>query len=105
MPSIGEILYIKSTEEPSMYHSERRRRWYEFWLPKATVGLYTVRRPLVNPHGGVTYKITTFLAEELETESEQSTRLFNKYKSRQALSMAADGPEGGPLTLSKFPTN
>ena len=102
MPDIGEILYIKSTEEPLLFHSERPKRWYEFWLPQGAKTLYTVRRPLVNPRGGVSYKISTFLAEELETESEQSARLFNKFKRQQALSMADAGPEGGPLS---FKTN
>jgi hypothetical protein len=99
---IGEVLFVKSTEEPTMVHSLRARRWYEIWLPKATAGVYTVRRPLVNPHGGVTYKITQFLVEELETESEQSARLFQRFKQRQAMSMSEEGPVGGPLS---FKTN
>lgn len=101
MPQIGEILYVKSTEEPVLFHSARKPRWYDVFLPK-TSAIYRVRRPLVNPHGGVTYKITTFLAEELETESEQSTRLFNKFKQRQALTMTDVEPQGGPLS---FKTN
>lgn len=101
MPVIGEVLYVKSTEEPVLFHSARKRAWYDIFLPETT-GIYRVRRPLVNPHGGVTYKISTFLAEELETESEQANRLFTKFKQRQALSMSDEGPAGGPLS---FKTN
>jgi len=99
MPIIGEVLYVKSTEEPVLFHSSRKRAWYDFAVPSGTAALYTVRRPLVNPHGGVSYVVSTFLAEELETDSEQSARLYSKFKQRQSLTMSEDGPAGGPLSV------
>lgn len=99
MPEIGDILYVKTTEEPVVFHSERKLRWYEKLYLPATRAIYQVRRPIAHPSRGLRYVLHTFLAEELETASEQSARIFGIHKTRQTLASAADGPEDGPLSL------
>lgn len=94
---IGTLLYVKTTEEPTLFFSERPKRWYEFWLPQ-TKAVYTVRRPLQHPHRGIRYISQNFACEELETSAEQTARIFSLHKNRQAIAMASE-PMDGPLSV------
>lgn len=87
MPKIGEVLYVKSTEEPVAFIASRKSPWYHY----GTV-LYLVRRPVVSDTRGIKYVMAEFLAEELETAEEQTHRLMGRMKSRQALAMGEFEP-------------
>lgn len=98
MPELGQILYVKTTEEPTSFQGERKAKWYEPY-PKGTV-LYRVRRPQVVNGGAITYKFAVFTSLELETEAEQTQRLYQKFKQRQMLASEDSHNGSGPLNLN-----
>lgn len=103
MPISGEILYVKSTEEPVTFLRARKVHFYDslgLQLNGASGQVYIVRRPIVSDIKGISYKFAHFLAEELETSEEQTARLFAKVKSRQAIAM---GEYQEPMEMP-FPT-
>jgi hypothetical protein len=95
----GEVVYVKTTEEPSLvfgvrpFEDKDRGNFPDFVEIKELV---VVRRPIVTENGSIHYKIFDFAPFELETALEHSKRLYNNLKERQALAM---GDDEGPLSF------
>lgn len=102
MPQIGEVLYVKTSEEPvlvlgtrKVHDSEIGKKFPEIYHGSGEV--VTVRRPIQTSEG-LTYMLYDFLAEELETETQQNQRLYSKLVERQKLAQAEFGM---PTIVSK----
>lgn len=108
MPNIGEVMYVRTSEEPVCVLGTRKIRPEELGkkFPETYNGtgdVIVVRRPVMTDATGITYQLWDFLSEELETEDEQSKRLFNKIMSRQKLTsqeMGLDLPFNKPVKPS-----
>jgi hypothetical protein len=107
--NVGEVVYVKSSEEPVIVLNVRKLRNEELGkkFPAEYNGpdtVVTVRRPQMTESQGITYQIYDFLQVELETSAEQSNRLYAKIIERQKLAMSevnADGPFGSPSKIVK----
>lgn len=106
MPTSGDILYVKSTEEPVTFLRARNVHFYDSLglQLNGSSKIYIVRRPVVSDIWGISYKFARFLAEELETPEEQTSRLFAKVKARQQLAMGEFQEDGLPQFPSKKPS-
>lgn len=72
--SLGDILYVRTTDEPVVYF--------------ASIGpLRLVRRPIMG-QDGIRYRIGLFHGSELETLQEQTQRTLAIIKARNDISMA-----------------
>lgn len=84
----GDVVYVKSTEEPVTVIGTRpikddERSKYPDYPEVQTV--VTVRRPVMKESTGISYAFFEFLDVELESGSDQTNRLFAKMKERQEL--------------------
>jgi hypothetical protein len=84
MPEAGDVLYIKTSEEPVVYLYEHKK-------------VYWVRRP-IQTFLGLFYRKTWFHPFELETGTEQIARLMDRIKSRNAIALADMEPENNPMS-------
>lgn len=86
----GTVLYVKTSEEPVLFFASRpineadRGKFPEY---SGTGEVVIVRRPVMTETSGISYKFYDFLAEELESDDEQTKRLFGRIMSRQKLAM------------------
>lgn len=93
MPTVGEVMYVRTSEEPVCVLGIRKIRPEELGkkFPEIYEGsgdVITVRRPVQTEANGITYQLYDFLSEELETSEEQSHRLYAKILERQKLAMS-----------------
>jgi len=92
----GDLLYVKSTDEPVVVIGSRKLSEVDKVFPQDVYNgsgvVVVVRRPIVS-ESGVQYKFFDFLAEELESYTDQGKRLYNRIKERQSLAM--DGTLAG----------
>jgi hypothetical protein len=105
---MGDVVYVKSTEEPVTVFLTRPARSEEFdgkKFPQEIEGPYdvvVVRRPVMR-EGEIRYAFFDFLAPELESEPEQTQRLYTKIKSRQEIAMQDFGEPGQAVASLKKP--
>lgn len=99
MPKLGDVLYVRSVEEPVTFIKEREVIPSDNFPDGVQDHVYIVRRAQMSPENGVVvgYRFFDFLASELETAQEQSQRIFSRMKERQELAMSGLESDGGPL--------
>lgn len=104
MPKIGDVMFVRSTEEPTVFIAERPQdKDDNFPLHEGSGRVYVVRRPSGAPQSGIqTYKFFDFLAEELETQKESHERNIKSLKMRQELLLAE--MSGDQVDLSQKPS-
>lgn len=89
----GQVLYVKSTEEPVTVVGTRAVSEDDFAthkFPREYQGsgvIIIARRPVISEANGVRYAFFDFLEEELETDQGSSQRLYDRIKFREALAM------------------
>jgi hypothetical protein len=102
---IGDVVYVKSTEEPVVVMQTRQADAAEFDGKKFPVGysgnqeVVVVRRPVMS-EGGIRYAFFDFLKVELESSDEQTQRLYQKIKSRTELAQADFGEPGNVIAAA-----
>lgn len=93
MPKLGDVLIVKSVEEPVTFITERKMTDED--RKRIPVGtqcegtIYVVRRAVFSPTQGIAlgYKYFDFLKEELETSSDNAKRQLARLKERSELAM------------------
>lgn len=79
----GEVLYVRTTEEPVCVIAERELSSSDKRFPleyNGTGTLVVARRPVISDGGVQRYEFFDFLEEELETGFEQTARRINRVK-------------------------
>lgn len=93
----GDVVYVKSTEEPVTVMAIRPAVEDEFdgqKFPRGFTGdkeVIVVRRPVMTEAQGIRYAFFDFLACELESQGEQNARLFSRLMARKELAEAELG--------------
>lgn len=103
-PLIGTVLYVKTTEEPTVFIAAHRLGPQEKSLFPENNGshmVYVVRRPVGSEQYGLQYKFFDFLAEELETFEEQNKRRMARVKAQMSEEMSLADPFSLPPAAKK----
>lgn len=100
----GEVLYVKTTEEPVCVLAERRLSAGDKRFPMEYEGeglIVVVRRPIIASGGVSNYVFYDFLAEELATGMEMTAMRIQRMREGQELYRDEMGPEGpsGPALV------
>lgn len=100
-PKVGDVLYVKTTEEPTLYVASRKLSPGDKRYPVEYAGsgeVYIVRRPIIVDGGVANYVFFDFLSEELATGFEMTAMRIQRLKEGQEL-YREEMPEGpmGPI--------
>jgi hypothetical protein len=99
----GEVLYVRTTEEPVCALAERRLSAGDKRFPAEYEGeglIIVVRRPIIAEGGVSNYVFYDFLSEELATGMEMTAMRIQRLREGQELyrdEMGPDGPAGPAL--------
>lgn len=90
---VGDQAFVVSTEEPTtvlgvreIREEERGKKFPAHYDGSGVV--VTVRRPVMSEVNGIRYELWDFLAEEVESSTEQTARLYARIKERQKIAMS-----------------
>lgn len=98
MPKYGDVLYVKTTEEPVLVVGTRTVGDSEVDYPKLIdpdAEVVVVRRPIGSQENGIQYKFFDFLATELETYEEQAKRRYVRLMDNHKIAMAEENMVSG----------
>jgi hypothetical protein len=101
--TVGEVLYVKSTEEPITPVATRKVNFGDKRFPSECEGMDIVvaRRPVIADGGVQRYEFYDFLACEVETGFEQTARRITRLKEGAEMyrtsGIEPDGPMGPAL--------
>lgn len=105
-PKVGDILFVKTTEEPTLYVASRRLSPGDKRYPAEYAGsgeVFVVRRPIIQDGGVSNYVFFDFLAEELASGLEMTAMRIQRLREGQELYREdqLDGPLGphGPALV------
>lgn len=98
-PKVGEVLYMKTTEEPLLFVASRKLSPGDKRFPAEYEGsgeVYIVRRPIIQDGGVASYVFFDVLAEECATDSEMTLTRLRRQKETQELFRELQNELGGP---------
>ena len=100
----GEVLYVKSTEEPVIVIAERKLASGDKRFPMEYEGsglVVVVQRPIIADGGVARYEFYDFLDEALATGMEMTAMRIQRLRDGQELYREELGPEGpvGPALV------
>jgi hypothetical protein len=100
LPKIGDVLYVKTTDEPVLVVATRQMNESDSKRFPANEGCGTiiiVRRPVSTDSQGIRYQFYDFLAEELQTADERAQAYYENLKKRRDM-VLQDAEISGPLS-------
>jgi hypothetical protein len=102
---IGEVVYVRTTEEPCLAVAERKLSIGDTRFPKEYAGsglIIVVQRPIIADGGVARYEFYDFLEEALATSAELTAMRIQRLRDGQELYREEiGGPEGpaGPALV------
>lgn len=101
-PKVGDVMYVKTTEEPTLYVASRKLAPGDKRYPMEYAGsgeVYIVRRPIIQDGGVANYVFFDFLSEELASGLEMTAMRIQRLREGSELYREGmeDGGPSGPL--------